>query len=199
MASCGMPPLQKPAGPAPTPTRLHEAALRHLSRFAATEAGLTRVLDGRVRRWAARAVAEGQETDETAGTAVGAARAAVRAVVAALVQAGAVDDRAFATARAVRLVRAGRSRRATSAHLTGKGVSAEVAAEALPEGDELGSALAYAKRRRIGPFRQQLDPEMRLRDLGALARAGFPRDVAERALAMGAEDAMAAVLAFKRG
>jgi len=33
-----------PAGPAPARAKLHEAALAHLARFSATEAGLVRVL-----------------------------------------------------------------------------------------------------------------------------------------------------------
>lgn len=186
----------KPAGPAPTRASLHEAALRHLSRFAATEAGLVRVLDRRVQRWARMAEAEGAAPAEG----VAAARTAVREVARALVAAGAIDDAAFAQARAARLTRAGRSRRATTAHLAAKGVAAETAAAALPtEAEEFAAALAYAKRRRIGPFRAEADADARQRDLAALARAGFPRAVAERAVAMDADAAAARVLALKRG
>ncbi|MGI4953795.1 MAG: hypothetical protein ACRYGM_18485, partial [Janthinobacterium lividum] len=48
------------AGPVPDRASLHEAALRHLTRFAATEAGLVRVLDRRVQRWLRLAEAEGR-------------------------------------------------------------------------------------------------------------------------------------------
>ena len=194
----------RPAGPAPTRASLHDAALHHLSRFAATEAGLVRVLDRRVQRWARVADAEGTSVAEP----VAAAKAAVRQVARALVEAGVVNDAVFAQARAARLNRAGRSRRATSAHLAAKGVAAETAAAALPSAaEELAAALAYARRRRIGPFRPQTDPgtdgkpdaELRQRDLASLARAGFPRDVAERALAMAPGEAADQVLALKRG
>ena len=45
---------ERPAGPAPTRAKLHEAALAHLAKFSATEAGLIRVLDRRIARWARR-------------------------------------------------------------------------------------------------------------------------------------------------
>lgn len=188
----------RPAGKAPSQASLHEAALRHLSRFATTETGLVRVLDRRVQRWARAAGAEGAET----GEGVAAAREAVRAVARALVAAGVIDDAAFARAGAARLARAGRSRRATTAHLAGKGVAAGVAAAALPSAEEeVGAALAYARRRRIGPFRLggEVDAAVRQKELAAMGRAGFPRGVAERALAVPPEDAAAMVLELKRG
>ncbi len=192
------------AGPAPTRAGLHEAALRHLSRFATTEAGLVRVLDRRVQRWARLAEAEGQGPDTAP------LRAFVREVARALVQSGVIDDAAFAAARAARLSRAGRSRRATAAHLAAKGIGGEVAGAALPPAEaELPASLVYARKRRIGPFRPAPDPdderpdtrlpETRLRDLGALARAGFPREVAEQALAMNRDDALALITLLKRG
>lgn len=186
----------RPAGSAPGRAQLHEAALRHMARFAVTEVGLKRVLERRVQRWARAAAAEGRETAED----VAAGRAEAARVARALVVSGMVDDAAFAAARAARLVRAGRSRRAVAAHLAGKGVQAEVAEAALPAAEqELPAALAYARRRRLGPFREAGDAEVRLRDLGALARAGFSRDVAERALDMDAGQAEALVLKLKRG
>ncbi len=170
---------------------LHEAALRHLARYAATAAGLTRVLDRRIARWAAAEDAEPEAAAE--------ARRAARAVVARLVEAGAVDDAGFAAARAQRLARSGRSRRAVAAHLAARGVDGETARAVLVD-DELASALVQARRRRIGPFRAaaDTDAEARRRELAMLARAGFPRDVAERALAMPAEEAAAMVARLVR-
>ena len=195
----------RPAGPAPGRAQLHEEALRHLARFAVTEAGLTRVLERRVQRWARAAAAEGLETAAAAAS----GRLEAARVAKALVASGVVDDAVFAAARAKRLVRSGRSRRAVAAHLAAKGVQAETAQAALPEPEqELPAALAYARRRRLGPFREASreeggddggDAELRMRDLGALGRAGFTRDVAERALDMEAGAAEALVLALKRG
>lgn len=185
--------LIKPAGPAPTRASLHEAALRHLARFAATEAGMVRVLDRKVQRWARTAEGEGQAVS-TADS-----RAAAREVARALVSAGMIDDAGFAAARGARLVKAGRSRRAASAHLVAKGVDPETAGAVLSPEAELPASLVYARKRRIGPFRAEATSETRLRDLGALARAGFPRDVAERALALDLDQATELVLGLKRG
>ena len=191
-------PPQRPAGPPPDRASLHEAALTHLSRFAATEAGLVRVLDRRIDRWVRRAAQEGAEAE------AGPSRRAAREVAAALVQSGVVNDEAFADARARRLTRAGRSRRAVQAHLAAKGVAAPLAQAALPDEDmELAAALAYARRRRLGPFRTAPEegdgPERMRRELGAMARAGFPQPVAQRALRMDPEAALAAVIALKQG
>jgi regulatory protein len=149
------------------------------------------VLDRRIARWAATQGAEAEVTAE--------ARRAARAVVARLVEAGAVDDAGFAAARAQRLARSGRSRRAVAAHLAARGVDAATAQGALT-GDELVSALVQARRRRIGPFRvaTEADADATRRELGMLARAGFPRDVAERALAMPAAEAEAMVARLAR-
>lgn len=185
-----------PAGPAPTEAKLREAALAHLARFAATEVGLRRVLQRRVDRWARRAEAEGVDT---AGAA--AARTLAASVARQLVASGVVDDAAFAEARARRLARAGRSRRAIEAHLAGKGVGREaVAAVPTDPGTELDAALAQCRRRRIGPFAAEPAPrELRLKALAALARAGFTQDVAGAALDMPSAEAEDRLLRLKQG
>ena len=180
------------ASPGPVPDRgaLHEAALTHLSRYAATEAGLVRVLDRRIARWARAAGAADEDVILSRRTA--------REVARALVGSGAVDDAAFAEARARRLVRAGRSRRAVAAHLAAKGVGSEQAQAAMPDPEaEFLAAIAFVRRRRIGPFG---DPDAEpARPLAAMARAGFPRDVAERALQMSRDEAEKRLLALKQG
>jgi regulatory protein len=173
--------------------------MAHLARFAATEAGLLRVLARRVDRWARAAEAEGQE--DVAARAAGAQQAAA-AVAKRMAAQGAVDDAAFAASRARRLLRAGRSRRATLAHLRGKGVAAETAEAVLPEGQasEFAAALAFCRRRRIGPFaRDEAAPDGRLKALGALARAGFGRETAQRALDAAPEEAEALLLGARQG
>lgn len=173
-----------PAGPAPTEATLHAAALSYLARYGTTRAGLIRVLDRRVDRWARAAEADPEV--------VAVARAAVRVVADRLVQAGAVDDAAFAASRARGLSRAGRSHRAIEAHLRARGVDAEIARDAVADDPdrELAAALAFARRRRIGPFRrEELEPDAALRELGMMARAGYGRDVANTALRMDADEA----------
>ncbi|MCO6415241.1 RecX family transcriptional regulator, partial [Siccirubricoccus sp. KC 17139] len=98
-----------------------------------------------------------------------------------------------------RLARSGRSRRAIAAHLAGKGVAREVAAAALPDAEaELDAALAQCRRRRIGPFARGAEMP-RLKALAALARAGFGREVAERALDMEPAAAEERLLAHRAG
>ncbi|PHK95823.1 hypothetical protein CR162_05600 [Pseudoroseomonas rhizosphaerae] len=189
------------AGRPPDAAVLREAALRHLARFAATEAGLARVLQRRVARWAQRAEAEGQDGAAIARIAA-AGRAAALEVAHRLAQAGAVDDAAFAAARARRLQQGGRSRRAIAAHLAAKGVAASAAEAALAEAaaDELAAALGHLRRRRAGPFAATPpDAAARLKAMAALARAGFPREVAERALDLPPGEAEERLLASRRG
>jgi regulatory protein len=186
----------RPAGPPPGAARLEEAAVAHLARFAATEAGLRRVLQRRVDRWARAAEAEGVE-DVARQAAL--ARAAAAEVAKRMVAKGAVDDAAFAESRARRLLRTGKSRRAALAHLAQRGVAAGTAAAALPEeaGAELDAALAFCRRRRIGPF--ATGESDRMKALAALARAGFPREVAQEALEMDPDAAQDRLIAARQG
>jgi regulatory protein len=191
---------RRAAGPAPDTAALHDAALNYLARYAATEAGLRRVLERRIERWA-RMAAGTADTDVIAGQA-SIAREAIRGVVSRLVAAGAVNDAAFAENRARSLVRAGRSRRAAAAYLAAKGVDPETARAVLPFGDEseLAAALVLARRRRIGPFRSGDAPDAagHRRELAMLARAGFPQDLARRALAMTVDSAEVLVNRLRR-
>jgi regulatory protein len=179
----------------PNEGSLYQAALTYLSRYAATEAGLRRVLDRRIDRWA-RGVAGREDVAEQ----VVAARQAARAVVARLVAVGALSDTAFAESRARSLVHAGRSRRAAIAQLAAKGVEAGLAQTVLPEDPdtELAAALVLTRKRRIGPFRTSADAD-RQREVGILARAGFAMAVAERALDTDPEAAEDAIRRFRQG
>lgn len=191
-----------PAGPPPGEASLREAALAHLGRFAATEAGLRAVLRRRVDRWARRAREEGRE-EEAIAAAIGPARLLAATVAAKMVQTGAVNDAAFAESRARRLRRAGRSRQAIAAHLAAKGVGrdlADAAVEAAP-GEELDAAIAFLRRRRAGPFGpvafEEMELPLRQKLLATLGRAGFGREVAEQALALSTEEATARLMAAR--
>jgi regulatory protein len=192
---------RRPAGPPPNAARLREAALAHLARFAATEAGLRRVLERRIARWARAAEAEGQSREAIAASAA-ALTAEIAGIAQSLVAAGAVNDAAFAESRARRLARSGHSRRAIAAHLAAKGIESETATAALPEGEEaeLLAAIAFCRRRRIGPFaRVAPDATARMKALAALARGGFAQGVARRALAMEPDQAEEMLLAGRHG
>jgi len=197
----GTTPTRRGSGPPPDAATLHDAALAHLARYATTEVGLRRVLERRIERWARVASSGGDDRDTVAEQAA-AARNVVRDVVARLVAAAAVNDVTFAQSRSRSLVRSGRSHRAVVAHLAAKGVDTDTARSVLPENteSELAAALVLARRRRIGPFRvaDVTEPAQRLRELSILARAGFPQDVARRALAMAPDEAETLIIQLRR-
>ncbi|BAU37761.1 recombinase A [Acetobacter pasteurianus NBRC 101655] len=181
---------------------LREAALAHLARFGTTRHGLEQVLLRRIARWEKQALKAGADTEEVAEAAQ-ALRPVVAEIAEEMVRLGAVDDASFATARARRLVRSGRSGRAVQAHLAARGVEADLRDAALqdavegfsPAQRELCAALVLARKRRLGPFAtpyvaddEDADTEQvlarRHKALGVLARAGYARDVAEQVLDM---------------
>lgn len=164
-------------GPAAaTPESLERAAYAYLARYSAPAGHLRRILLARVAR-----SARFHATDPAAGAAV------VEAIVARLRDQGLLDDPAYAHATARRLLRRGAPRRAIGARLRAKGVGAEDAAAALAAlrheaaDPDLAAGLAFARRRRLGPFRPEAErASRRLRDLAAFTRQGFAPDVARR-------------------
>jgi regulatory protein len=176
---------------------LYQAALSYLARYAATEAGLRRVLTRQVERWART-----QPDAEAAAGAVATARDAIEGVIGRLVDAGAVSDAAFAETRAKSLVRGGQSTRAVQARLIAKGVAPDVArAATVSDADtELAAALVLVRKRRIGAYRsaEAADAAVRKKELGLLARAGFSRDIAEQALHMTREEAESRIFALRQ-
>ena len=165
---------------------LERWALHYLGRYASSAENLRRVLTRRLRRRSPEAVS-------TAGL-------LIDALVARYRQSGLLDDAAYAAARVQSLHRRGESMRAMRARLAAKGVSAADVANAVsglgaavPDFD-LAAACVFARRRRLGPFRRAAADHAR--ELGAFARAGFSRRVAEAVLAC---SDVAAVEALARG
>jgi regulatory protein len=178
-------------GPAPiSPEALEHAARRYLERYATSSAHLKRILFNRVRR------AERLHGPDDGPLDVEAALAAIESIVARLVAAGALDDRAYAESLARSQLRKGASRRAIQARLAAKGLGPAERASALAglaethDDPEIAAAVAYARRRRLGPFRPPGQrEERRERDLAALSRRGFAPGLALRVI--DAEDAEA--------
>jgi regulatory protein len=166
----------------PDEAKLYEAALNHLARYAATEAGLARVLGRKLDRWARL-----QGEDEEAGAAAKGAKACIPRVIARLKAANVLNDDAFAQSRARRLSREGKSRRGALAHLAAKGVGAEAAQAAVADDParELAAACAFLRRRRAGPFGDA--PALKV--LGAMARAGFSQGTARAAMRLERDEA----------
>jgi regulatory protein len=147
-----------------TEQRLMNVGVFHLGRYAASVEGLRRVLARRVRRW----VRDGAEVD-------GDADRLVEAVVARLRVAGLLDDERLAGAKVASLRRAGASARAIDAKLRRAGLGAEVVkrATATEATTDAAAVWTWARRKKLGVFREGPREERRQRDLAALVRAGF--------------------------
>lgn len=139
---------------------LENAALYYLQRYAATRAGLRTVLVRKIRR------CEGSDEKKTATLAY------VEPLLDRYVAAGLVNDAVFAEMRAGTLRRRGGSTRAIAQKLAQKGVDRATIATILDRDDDHEAARELCRRKRLGR-----DPERRQRDLGVLARAGFPYHV----------------------
>lgn len=172
--------MRKPARPI-TAKYLQNAATFYLERYPSTAEGLRRVLNRRVRR---AEMAEAPIIDDVKQT--------IDAIVAKFVGAGVIDDRAFAQTKARALHRRGSSTRLTRRKLSVAGVDGETLDRAMegldqeldtdPKRREWLAAVALARRRRLGPFRQKDRKEHRDRDLAAMARGGFEYQLARKVI-----------------
>jgi regulatory protein len=161
-----------------TKKHLENVALWYLQRFAASADSLRKVLMRRVEK---SARAHGTDRDEGS--------AFIEEIIARFRSSGLLDDRLYAEGRALSLHRRGISLHGIRARLAAKGVGADDIDSALAmlrdeaEEPDLAAAIAYARRRRIGPYRTRGDrEELRERDLAALARQGFDYDTARRVI-----------------
>jgi len=167
-------------------------ALAYLGRFPSSAANLRRVLLRRVQR-----------RDPLDREAAAAALPLIDSLLARYRETGLVDDAAYAAGRARSRLRRGQSLRTIRAGLAAKGVGAEDAAAAVAglreeaADPDLAAAIAFARRRHLGPFRRG-DAE-RERELAGFARAGFARAVTEAVLACADPDAAAALLRREDG
>jgi regulatory protein len=165
-----------------TPEYLEKAALFYLERYSSSAENLRRVLDRKVRR----SIQEhGAPTPEDAA-------GWIVTLLAKLQRLNLLDDRKYAEGRVRRLYAEGKSLGRIRQTLAVKGVGQDDVAAALErlqaESDapvsDLPAAAAYARRRKLGPYRS--DPqerrEMRQKDLGALARRGFSQAIAMKIL-----------------
>jgi regulatory protein len=180
----------RPPSP-PTAAKLDHAALAYLEHYASSAANLRRVLMRRVERAARAGIAARED-----------GAALVDALVARFRSAGLLDDKTYAEGRVQALHRSGRSRALIRRTLAAKGVADADIAAALRELDaasadpDLRAALAFARRRRLGPFRPAAERAgRRARDLAALGRAGFGYDIARRIVDAPSPQALAAEIA----
>jgi regulatory protein len=154
--------------------RLYQSALYYLGRFAASTASVRRVLRRRVTKYAE---ADGVDVDRAHGW--------IEAIIQRLTRSGILDDDAYADGRARSFFRRGFSLRMIRVKLAEKGLERSTVDRAVESllaehrDVDLKAALALARRRRLGPYRQEEKREGALkRDLSAMARAGFSFEVA---------------------
>jgi regulatory protein len=161
---------------------LQNAAAFYLERYPSSAEGLRRVLN--------RRVAKAKMLDAPIMDNV---QQAIEIVVAKFVDAGVIDDKAFAQTKARSLHRRGTSSRLTRQKLKMAGVDGDTLDEAMegldveldvtPAQREQRAAAALARRRRLGPYRPaEARKDHRVRDLATMARAGFAYDVAKKVI-----------------
>ncbi len=165
------------SGPRPAPPPLDAAALerlalRYVERFATTRGRLADYLRRKLRE---RGWAADDPPPDPAG---------IAERMAAL---GYVDDRAFGEAKAAAMTRRGlgAARVAGALRQARLGEDDLDAAVSLAGEGAAGAALAFARRRRIGPFAPAPpDRPRRERHLAAMVRAGHGFDLARRIVAL---------------
>jgi len=161
---------------------LQNAATFYLERYPSTAEGLRRVLKRRVKK--------AEMLDAPVMENVG---RAIEEIVARFVDAGVIDDKAFAQTKARALHRRGTSSKLTKQKLKMAGVDGDTLDGAMaaldqeldtdPAKREWTAAVALARRRRLGPFRREAErKEKRQRDLAAMARAGFDYQLARKVI-----------------
>lgn len=147
---------------------LHELAISYAARYSTTSARLIQYLNRKIRErgWA------GEGPPELEG------------LVARMTDLGIVDDQAFAHARARSMARRGLGAGRIGGALRAAGVEAETRRAALGDVDAAAAAEAFARRRRLGCYRDAgpVDRMQAEKDLAAMLRAGHGWAAAKAAL-----------------
>lgn len=187
------PKSRRPSKPM-TQARLERACYHYLERYATSRANLKRVLDSKVRRGNE---AHGAPTPEQ--------QRWIDALVDKIERLGLVDDLAYAAAKARGLKARGKPARAIRHWLKARGLSDGDIEKALAElAEDAGgqrqadtqAAIAYARRRRFGPFRRApADRNRRNKEIAAFARAGFAYGLATAVVDAADEEGLATLLA----
>ena len=165
--------------------QLQELALGYAARYATTAAKLRQYLTRKLRE---RVWTPADPAD-------------IDALVARIVALGFVDDRAFSASKARDLTARGFGMGRVRGALSAAGVSKDDSGAVLmPDdgtpADPFIAAIAFARRRRFGPFAHTTvaDPARQRRELAAMARAGHDFGVARRVLTAPDEAAVLALV-----
>ncbi len=168
---------QRPRSPVVRPldaAKLRDLALHYVARYATSAAKLSRYLQRKVRErgW------DGNDPPDIAG------------IVAGMVEAQYLDDDQFAEMRASGLLRRGYGARRVSATLRADGIADPTIRRiaAIDPETARDAALAFARRRRFGPFATiPPDAQKVARELQAMMRAGHDFSVSRQILALAAD------------
>ncbi len=157
-----LPPLDSPS--------IERLALRYVERFATTRAKLATYLNGKIRQRGF----DGTPPDTTI-------------IAERFASAGYIDDRAFGEARARAMARRGLGARRVSGALRHAGINEDDSAAIAPAIADRAAeaAVTFARKRRIGPFADQLaDRPTREKHVAAMIRAGHDFGLARRIATM---------------
>ena len=169
------PPYKKRQPKKITPQRLKNIALYYLKRFESSTQNLRQVLRRRVNDYAYHNPEwHKQEAYEW-----------IEELLADFERLGYLDDARYAEMKVKDYAASGKSARYIVGKLKLKGIgeSEVIALLENQEYDPFAAALHFAKKKKIGPFRDEsVREENRQKDLGALVRAGFDYDTASQVL-----------------
>ncbi|OYQ26783.1 RecX family transcriptional regulator [Sandarakinorhabdus cyanobacteriorum] len=168
----------QPKAPRRAPPPLNEAQLRELAlhyaaRFATTRARLQRYLARKLkeRGWSGEAPPD------------------VPALINRLAALRYVDDAAYAGMKSRAMAARGLGPRRVAAQLAADGVDVDDRGDGPDEAEALAVAIAFARRKRLGPFGPaDADRATQQKQLAAMLRAGHGMAVARRVLAAGSTD-----------
>lgn len=171
-----------------TQSYLENAGLYYLERYASSAANFRRIMRRKIDR---SAKYHEQEADDFYPM--------LESIITRYRESGLLNDELYSFSKVRSLRQRGNSERMIYAKLIAKGLNTEQIAQALEEyardqnvdstaDIEYAAAEKYARKRRLGPYRQPQDRERYEKDMAAMARAGFSFDIVKSVL--GDKDAL---------
>lgn len=164
-------PRTKATPPPLDPSSLERLALRYVERYATTRGRLTDYLRRKLRErgWSGESRPDPESLSER------------------MAELGYVNDRLYAESKAGAMARRGLGRRRVGEALRHSGIAGEDAEHVagMIEADAVPSALAFARRKRIGPYAtEQAERPLQEKQLGAMLRAGHAFDLSRSIVRM---------------
>lgn len=157
-------------------TSIENAALHYLGRYATSSENLRQVLERRIIRAAKHHDTNIEACTQLAGD-----------LIRRYLENGILDDEGYAQTQAASMNRRGKSLRAIRFQLRQKSLSIDIIDKAVEVlANEVGSpdiaaAIAYARKRHLGPYRRKTCTPVNLdKELAALSRSGFSYALALR-------------------